>query len=399
MNEDEETQLLMELFRPENRRPIAPELIQKFIKLDPQRYFLKFWEWLINAKDEEETVRILNDIPAYRFYLTTGVKLQLEQVNYSKLSAEALYYYIGIGAQNFRILKRYCDWEDIKYPQEPLPARFIDEQIIKLCSPIPLTGYFFVIFSIYLWWYYALLEIIERAKDHPELAGFLSYHTATDEEIKDLSQELAPKGYQFPNQNEAWIKLEQSMKKRLEAKARKYGDVYPLESVQDDVLTESYVTAQGSLLGGVNYWKSKAHEAVVAGLRGQLGNSLLSVVEHDFVDAAGKAYRKHEVTESKIEATRVRDEGDNTPFLDTIPSLGSEALTEEKHVTLESLGLDIDKLTPTELLVVKDVLQGFKEGYEFDSKWGKSFKERWGNKDYQKNIKTWNRAKTKLTKR
>lgn len=66
-------------------------------------------------------------------------------------------------------------------------------------------------------------------------------------------------------------------------------------------------------------------------------------------------------------------------------------------IDLKGLSLDLDKLTPKELWIVKDVLQGFDEGYDFSSKLGRSFRERW-DKDYEKNIKSWNRVKTKLKK-
>ena len=148
------------------------------------------------------------------------------------------------------------------------------------------------------------------------------------------------------------------------------------------------------MLEGVSYWKSKAYAAILAGFKGQLGNSLLTIVRHDFSDAAKKAYRKHNVTESQKDASRVADEENATPFLDTIPS--PESMPEEP-IDLKSLGLNVDELSPTELRVVKDVIQGLNEGYSFDSKQGSSFRVRWG-KDYGKNIRAFSRAKKKLKK-
>jgi hypothetical protein len=66
-------------------------------------------------------------------------------------------------------------------------------------------------------------------------------------------------------------------------------------------------------------------------------------------------------------------------------------------IDFKDLSLDLDELTPKELWIVKDVFQGFSEGYEFSDKLGWSFRERWG-KDYEKNIKAWNRVITKLKK-
>jgi len=362
---------------------------------DPWQSFPRFCEWIHNISDNEQAVWAVNDTFGGRVYLTYGILEGLNQLDYSQMTEEDLLTYIGVGAENFLWVKSYTNWDDFDsyYPKEPLPTRLVNEQVIKGYLPYPLGGYRYFVSSIYLW-HFALKATVERAKDHPELEAFLSYHTATDARMSGLCRELAPKGYQFPNQNEAWIKLEQSMKKRLEAIARKYDDVYPLKSVQHDVLSESYVTAQESLLQGVNYYKSKAHAAVVAGLEGQLGNRLVSVVEHDFADAAGKAHRKHEVTESQIEATRVRDEGDNTPFLDTIPS--QEPMPEEP-IDLKSLGFDIDKLTLKEVSLLHELQDLVDKGYERHSKQGLSPRQYWG-KDYERKMKMWKRLEAKRKK-
>ena len=83
---------------------------------------------------------------------------------------------------------------------------------------------------------------------------------------------------------------------------------------------------------------------------------------------------------------------------DTIADDEAEKFVEtidDEEIDLKSLGLDLDKLTPRERWVMQDVYQGLQEGCDFDSKLGGSFKERWG-KDYDRNIKAYNRAKKKL---
>ena len=153
-------------------------------------------------------------------------------------------------------------------------------------------------------------------------------------------------------------------------------------------MKESYVAAQESLLEGVTYWKSKAAQATITGLKGRLGNSLLSIVKHDFADAARKAYRKHEVTESQIDTQRkAQGEEVDTAFLDTLPS--PEPMPEEP-IDLKSLGLNMGDLTRREYSVVKDLYQALREGIPLT--------EYWDKKDYDKNIKALNRAKAKLKK-
>jgi len=388
MNEDEATQLLMELFRSENQRPIEPDLIQQFTKLDPQGHFLKFWEWVTNVRDGEQAVWLINNTDVNRFYLATGFKLNLMQVDYSKLSEEALICFIGMGAHNFLILKRYSSWEDFKYPQEPLPRDFINEQIIKPRCSMPLEGYNMLILSIYLWWYFALKEAVRRAREHPELEAFLNYHTSTDTQIAELCQNLPPKGYQVPNQDQAWIKLEGTLKPRLKVTEGKYRDV----------LKSGEASTGESLLVGVNYWKSKAAEAAIAGLKGQLGNSLLSIVKNNLIDATRKAYRKHEVTESEEDASRRSDE-DVTPFLDTIPSPEPplEDMMDEDQIDVKDLGYDPDELTAGELLLLNELRDATSRGYERYSKQGLSLRQYWG-KDYDRKIKMLERLEDKRKK-
>ena len=125
--------------------------------------------------------------------------------------------------------------------------------------------------------------------------------------------------------------------------------------------------------------------------------SLLRIVKNGLIDATRKEkrHKKHEVTESQIDARR-KAQGQETdiPFLETIPS--PEPMSEEP-IDLKSLGLNIDELTPKELSIIEEVRQGLAEGYSFNAKQGNSLRVWWG-KDYERKKKAFNRAKAKLTK-
>ena len=396
--------LLMPLSKREMQEAVVRHYGWEKWSEDPWGDFSKFCEWINGISNDERDVWAINDTFGGRVYLTYWILEHLSQFDYSEITEEDFLPWIGVGAENFLRVKSYTGWDDFQYhyPDEPLPARFVNEQIIKVYLTCPFSGYRWFINSIYLW-YFALKEARERAKGSPELEGFLDYHAATDAHIADLCQKLAPKDYHFPDKNQAWEKLEQSLKKPLDAKERRYADV----------LGNGGASTLGSLLEGVTYWKSKAAQATIAGLKGQLGNGLLSIVEHDFIDAAKKAYRIHEVTESQIDATRVTDEEETTPFLDRIPTsqLGPEQLLEESEseaLDLKRLGFNKDELTPKELLVLDELTPGelqavervreaLSEGCSLDSKTGNSLRQYLGD-DYQKTMRAFARAKAKLKK-
>jgi len=236
----------------------------------------------------------------------------------------------------------------------------------------------------------------EKLKGYPEevsleLAGFLDYHAATDAYVAAVCQKLGPKDYRLPDENEALRKLKQSLKGRLMAIERGYADV----------LERGDASTWESLLEAVNDWKSKAGEALEVGLKGQLGNSLLSAVKHDFIDATRKAYRKHEVIESQIDAQR-KSQGEevDTPFFDTRPSpepTPEELMLLKEPIDLKSLGLDLDRLKPSEISAIKCYLQLFKDGYDLSSKDEANFKQALGE-DYNRIKVAFNRAKANLKK-
>ncbi|MFC1972375.1 hypothetical protein ACFLVE_03110 [Chloroflexota bacterium] len=428
---------------------------------DPWGGFEKFSEWLKNLSDDERAVWAINDTFGGRVYFTLWTIKRLRQVDFSKIGEKDFLSWIGVGAENFLRAKSYTGWDSFQnhYPDEPLPARFVNEQIIKVHLTCPFSTFRWFINSIYLW-YFALKEYDERAKGHPELEAFLNYHTATDTQIAELCRKLAPKGYQIPDKEQAWQKVEQSLEKRLKAMSARYDDVYPDRSVLkddemgDNVLQESYMAAQEGLFEGVNYWKAKAAQATIAGLKGQLGNSLFKVIKNNLIDAvrqkdphlenllrkARDIVKPETPTERKKLRERVKNLRDRVKYKEPIDPEDKELFTllkdelvnysktsmkpvsldpryivydsddesislsdtieaqdsvDEEEIDLETLGLDLDKLTPKERWVMKDVLEGFREGYNFDSKLGTSFAQRWGE-DYDKNIKAYNRARKNL---
>jgi len=405
---------------------------------DPWGSFPKFCEWVTNARDNEMAVWAVNETLAGRVYLLHSIFNGLDRLAFSQMTEKNLNAQIGYGGACFLYVKSCTGWDefDSHYLREPLPIRVVNEWVSKVYpfdaklvpygvvfsyhkrpdgsidfpelppdpeSIIdfytltidygPFTRYQSLISGIFLW-YFTLKEFKERAKGHPEWEAFFNYHAATDTQIAEICQQLSLKGYRLPDKEQSWQKLEQSIKNELKQMAAKYNDIYPLTSVLNDnvlgdnILKESYLTAQEGLLEGVDYWKSKAAQATIDGLKG----SLLHIVKNDFIDAARKAYRKHEVTESQIDATRPIDEEDAIPFFETIPS--PEPILVEP-IDLKSLGLDLDRLTPRERWVMQDVYQGLQEGCDFGSKLGGSFTERWGQ-DYGRNIKAYNRGKKKL---
>ena len=391
---------------------------------DPWGEPQKFYSWLSNITDDDDTRAIwtINETLAGRAFLAYGTVFALDQLDYSKMTEENLLDYIGIGAENFLRVKSYTDWEDFlnHYPTEPLPSRLVNKEIIKGWPFWSFNAYRCFVASIYLW-LLALAEAKERAKGHPVLEGLLSYHAIPSTHIAELCQKLAPKGYQRLDKTQAWQRIEQQLKRGLEAKTAKYDDIYSLRSKHHDTLKESYVEAHEKLLEVLEDLKpvphqdiskllfplseddiakirgesagiNKLYDAAIKGLRGQLGNSLLRAVENDFVDDTRKSYRKHEVTESQIDANRRRDEEDTTPFFDTIasPEPTPQQLTESKEpIDLKNLVLNIDELKPAELSLLNEFCDATDKDIPLTKYWGK---------DYTKKIKRLSRLRPKLIK-
>lgn len=365
---------------------------------DPWGNSRKFAEWEEATKDDELAIWAVNETPGGRFYLALGCLLLLSQLDYSKMKPKELVLYEGTGAENFLFIKGYSGWERFYYPKQPLPLGYINEEIIKPYSRWAFTMYREVVFSIYRW-FRVSHELSKRIDEHPELKGLAAYASAKHPEIHKLTRALAPKNSHLYGEDEGWDKFESAIRESLKWVAKRYDDIFPLRSVvEGSVLKESYVSGQEALFESALEWMEK--DFMTAGLEGWLLPSILTAVNHDLIDAARKErrHRRHETTESQLETRRAvgaeirGKKEDMTPLLDTIPS--RESMPEEQ-MDLKKLGLNMDDLTPKELWALQDVLEGFREGYDFDSKQGKSFRQRWG-KDYNPNIKAWQRARVKV---
>ena len=418
---------------------------------DPWGDFLKFCEWVNSVSDDERLVWAINETFGGRVYLSLWILKHLSQFDYSKITEEDLLTYIGQGAENFLLVKTYTGWDDFNYhyPKEPLPTTLVNKDIIKVYLGCPFRGFRWFVNSIYLW-YFALDEAKERATEHPELEGFLDYHTATDIQIAELCRKLAPKDHRFPSANEAWGKLDMALEKGKK----------PLEGKYGDILDGGAASTWESLLTGVNEWKSKAADAAIAGLKGQLGNSLLSIVKNDFIDALRKEDRlfarlwqkaqtlyQPKTNEEKIKLSeRVQhlcdkiqrteplapsdsdllnslinspqeeaelihaakplpwyteietEDGDNYCLGDMIEDEQAQSAENiEEPIDLERVGLDINELTPKEIALLNELNDMVSKGYSRDSKQGLSFKEYWG-KDYDRKIKMLQRLNAKRQK-
>lgn len=407
--------LLVPLSRQEMQQTVAKCYGWKRWSEDPWGDSQKFYEWKNTLSDDDaQAIWAVNETLGGRVYLAYGTVWALDQLDYSEMTEEDLLTCIGFGAESFLWVKSYTGWDYFEryYPAEPLPARLVNEEIIKGWPFWSFNAYISFVSSIYLW-YIALDGARERAKGHPELEGFLSILTVTDAHIADLCQKLAPKGYRFPDENQAWMKLYQALKKPLDAKERKYANV----------LENGGASTLGSLLEGVRHWLPKPYQATMAGLKGQLGNSLLSVVEHDFIDATrgGKRHQKRQLLEMDYRgedlklihpdgsSTRIKskkrgiDETKEAPSLfDRIPAsqLGPEQLLEESEnetLDLKKLGFNKEELKPRELLLLDELRDAASKGYTKDSKEGLSLKQYWG-KDYDRKMKMLKRLEAKRKK-
>ncbi len=436
--------LLTPLSRQQMQETVVKRYGRKKWTENPWGDSQKFYGWLGNIIDDDKptiweineplAIWAINETLAGRTFLAYGTVWILNQLDYSKMSEKDLLAYIGIGAENFLWVKSYTGWDNFErhYPAEPLPASLVNEQIIKGWPFWSLNAYRCFVASIYLW-LFTLGEVTKRAKGNPELEGFLHHHTATDARIAELCQNRSPKGYRLPDKEQSWQKLEQALRKPLQTVAAKYNSGFPPPPEHEyvDTLPPSYVEAQGKLLDIVIDMKPRPHidyskllfplsegditkimgkgaginkfrDAVIKGLRGHLDSSLLSAVKHDFIDAAGKAYRKREVTESQIDETRQRDEEDTMPFLDTRPSqepTPEELMLSKEPIDLKTLGFNKDELTPGELLLLKELEDASSKGYTKDSKEGLSLSQYWTDERvYQRKMKMLKRLEAKRNK-
>ncbi len=178
--------------------------------------------------------------------------------------------------------------------------------------------------------------------------------------------------------------------------------------VLKDFVDENERISQPHKLDGTWDWlrymgKQGVEFTLVNAIEGKLERIRRKIIKNNFIDELRREKRisEKEITVSQIDARRkAQGKEVDTPFFDTIPSpeqTPEELMLSKEPIDLKSLGLNTDELAPKELSIIEDVLQGLAEGYSFSAKQGNSFRAWWG-KDYERNIKAFNRARVKLTK-
>ena len=170
---------------------------------------------------------------------------------------------------------------------------------------------------------------------------------------------------------------------------RLWQERFGFEPKEDELADDAFLSASWDYmesLGDLGWF-----ETFIRLLQGRLARGLFTTLRRDTIDLGRKQtqerkrYDLHNRFEDRIERGKSKKMATEPDFTDRLVD----------ELDRNALGLDLDALTPGERRVVEDVLDGFRDGFEFDSKLGRSFHQRWGP-DYDKNIKAWSRGKAKL---
>ena len=413
----------------------------------------RFIDWLSSCRDNERAVWAINNTVAGRVYLKTNLLYTGSQCDYLKMPPDQIMSLIGNGAGAFLCLKAFSGWEYLKYPYVPLPANFVNDQILTVYWERPLFGYISFLSSIYLW-DFALKELTRRLTEAPQdvaycIDGLLGLTINDIPNVLKYIKALQGEDYVPPDKDESWEKIEGALRRWLVGKtvmdplwASSLRAVFPLvsplkDSIRDEdgnykdlTLYESYVEGETALLKATDYWKKQ--DFISAGLKGRLVPSIKHIVKNELVNSmrAVSKFRytgplrpprrqPREIPESYFNYPgTLRADGDVVKPLDyfALRSARKEGnardssvenavlgntITDEKGMEataiklLENLKMGLDKLTPRERFVFEDFIQAYKEGYYRNSKRGRSLSQRWG-KDYERNMKAFNRAKLKF---
>jgi hypothetical protein len=236
-------------------------------------------------------------------------------------------------------------------------------------------------------------EYARRKGKHSEITAVFRYVTADSDWLKkELSTRLL--GSPIPDKNAAWGGLWDYAKRMMKGKTSIKGieSVYDWDDLEQD--KKESIIKELRKAGSENYLASLELDKIMASaLDGKLGGYLNQVTINDVKDIVRRMRRGEEretlevVRDAELEARGKKFAGG---FLATFP-----APEPQETLNLESLELNLDALTNRELYLLQDVFRGFKEGYDFFSKRGLSFRKYWG-KDYERNIKAWERLRAKL---
>lgn len=383
----------------------------------PWRSYPEFSEWISSTNDDSLAVWAVNNTFSGRVYLGLSTGECMRQFDYPKMNEEELLIHVAIAVESHMWLKAYTGWDDFNqyYPPQPLPSRFVNEQIIMIGQPCPLTNYRFFIANMYSL-QFVLQEVMERGKKSPELPAYMNYVGATSAFMANIVRRLAPKDSTFQDKNQSWKELEQALStKGLESIKRKYDDVYPpsVEHKGVGALKESHVTAEEGLFEGVVAWQSKPpYESILSGLRGHLGYSLLTAARHNLIDDArrntplgqriAQTLRRKTKQEPEQECADYISEDERQRALKHLAyelDLQSGNVVEdeedETQMDLRSLALDLWKLPPSQRSAVERYLKAFEDGCNISSKKGRDLKQFFGD-DYQNVKRNFGRAKERL---
>ena len=225
---------------------------------DPWGDSQRFYEWLNEiSADDTRAVWALNETLGGRTFLSYGTVWALAQLDYSAMTEEDLFDYIGHGAENFLCLKRYTGWENFEshYLAEALPARLVNREIIKDYPSCSFSAYTSFVASIYLW-LFAVGEVVRRCKGQPGREEFLKYVVASDSHLVDLSQQLAPEDYSPPDRSRTLMRMGEIL--NIKGIAGKYKDnLLGVGFSEEEKMKEAEITALEGLFKGMDNWVRK----------------------------------------------------------------------------------------------------------------------------------------------
>jgi hypothetical protein len=347
-----------------------------------------------------KALRLINETRG-RWYLNHYAYLTARDMDYSNLTLQDFLFWIGAGGAYELKMQEYGA-ANLSFPRTPFTEGFINwlveldpQQPLQQCEGCILTRHMgrFILKSLHL-------------KEHPDLADLIIFgitNTLYSTHWQEIWQKIHP-DVPLPEKDKEWKKIKFLDKSihglawkfsegREEGWAEKVGKGWMKNRKMEaeDKESEYRLRLVRYLIPSELY--KKPEKIIEAGMQDKLRVYLMEALKHDILDELRRD--KKIIPISKLLSEKNVPPGKEEEFIDSLAIPVDSP--EQEDATLESLGLKLDIPAPKELLVLRDILQGIKEGYSFDSKKDGSFKQRWG-KNYEKNVKAWQRAKAKLRK-
>lgn len=310
-------------------------------------------------------------------------------------------YQIAAAAGAIRLKMLECGKENLDFPERGFNQAFLDWIISSWNLAGPCANYFLIIAAVH-----AGDSALETLKLPPDLLAFEAYCIAQSPRLQEGLQRLAstcePLGdpLEIPDADESFRQICNLVGKQKNTFLRSYQDMV---GGREDASQE----ADLGLINALNKKVSqRAFDVAQDAFNNRLVPYLVKAMKNSLIDALRVAnrYRK----ERTWSAFRTQgEEGEVQALMEMLAGKygGACSATNEVEVAepwgLRDLDIDLhklNKLTSRELLICEQVYSALKEGYDFDSKKGRSFHQLWG-KDYSRNIKTFGRAKAKLKER